>query len=168
MTLLSGSSARSKRPSSIRSRACSRRSSGFWVSSPAIGTPPPVAAYPAPAAMAGAGAAAAGVPASASEKSNVCSIDVLFMVSARLSIAGPRENFRRPRGDVFPLPQLVTHDPHFEKQRRCVDAAPDVVEIRRAYRRRTVHDFEKAAFELVEDAGDRSLGRLHGVAPVET
>src|SRR5579862_2561435 len=117
--------------------------------------------------VAGAGAAMAGDAASESEKRMVVSINVLFMVSARLSI-----NWSRGRatadGDVFPLAELVAHDPYFEEQRRGIDPAPDVVEIRRADRRRTVDDFEQAAFELVKHARHGALAGIDSVLPIQT
>src|SRR5262249_16992651 len=90
------------------------------------------------------GDAIAGEPAIGTEKTSAVSIDVLFMMSARLSSGGSRARCRRARVRGFPLPQFVAHDPHFEEKGRRVHAAADVVEIRRADRRRTVHDVNQA------------------------
>src|SRR5690349_15369764 len=107
------------------------------------------------------GAAAAGETASVSEKRSAVSIDVLSMVLTRFAID------RALRGDVFPLAQFVAHDPYFEEQRRRVDAAPDVLEIRRGDLRRAVHDFEQAPLELVEHARHRSFAGVDGVLAIE-
>ena len=40
-------------------------------------------------------------------------------------------------------------------------------EIRRADPRRAVHDFEQAAFEVVEHRGHRLLAGLQGVLPIQ-
>src|SRR5215471_13385431 len=113
------------------------------------------------------GDAIAGEAAIAREKTNAVSMVVLFMVSARLSIGGARDASRGARGDVFPLPQFVAHDPHFEEKGRRVDAAADVVEIRRADRRRTVHDVDQAAFEFVEHRDHRALADVRRVLTIQ-
>src|SRR5207237_6550171 len=128
------------------------------------GTPPPVAISTAGAGFTG--DAVAGSAASENEKRSAVSIRILFMALA--CFPDCRSGDRARGGDVFPLPQLVAHHVNFEEQRRGIDAAPDVVEIRRADRRRTMDDVEQAALELVEDARDRPLAGVHGVLAIET
>jgi hypothetical protein len=73
-----------------------------------------------------------------------------------------------PYWGLLALPELVAHHPHFEEQRRRIDAPADLFEVRRADARRAVHDFEEAALELVEHAGDRALAGVERVLTVET
>src|SRR5262245_51939193 len=59
----------------------------------------------------------------------------------------------RRAGRGFPIPELVAHHPHFEEECRRIDAPADLFEIRRADARRAMHDFNQAAFKIIEHRG---------------
>src|SRR6478672_3217505 len=89
-----------------------------------------------------------------------------------MSIVSTRFLYRclwvRRAGTALAIPELVAHHTNFEEERRRIDPPADLFQIRRADPRRAVHDFEQAAFEVIEHRGHRLLACLDGILAIET